>query len=196
MKLYELKSDFARLFDTFDDIDSWQPDTNADGEPIDINGNIIDDPVRYKETLLQAWYDTLEAIEGDFDNKAENIAVAIKEIKAEAEALKAEKQAIEKRRKSKENQVNSLVTYLKTSMHDIGRSKIDTPKASISLRNTAGSLVIDNEIEFIAWAQETNDDLLKYSMPEIRKDAVKKLVKNGDEIPFVRIETNEALIIK
>lgn len=196
MKLYELTSEFARLFNAFDDIDNWQPDTNANGEPIDSSGNLIEDPVRYKENLLQSWYNTLEAIEGDFDTKAENIAVAIKGIKAEAEALKAEKQAIEKRRKSKENQVNSLVKYLKTSMHNVGRNKIDTAKASISLRNTAGSLVIDDELGFITWAQKANDNLLKYSLPEIRKDAVKNIVKNGDEVPFARIEANEALIIK
>ena len=196
MKLYELAEGFNTLFDSFDAINNWEPDTDSNGQPIDDDGNIIDNPVLYKVNMLNAWFDTLESIEGEFDMKAENIAVFIKEIKAEADMLKAEEQSLRKRRQTKERQIDSLKTYLLTQMQEIGKSKIDTQKALISIRNNAPSLVVDDELSFIRWAEQNNDSLLKYSMPEIRKSDVKKAVKAGDEIPFVHMEKSTSVIIK
>ena len=196
MKLYELAEGFNTLFDSFDAINNWEPDTDSNGQPIDDDGNIIENPVLYKVNMLNAWFDTLESIEGEFDMKAENIAVFIKEIKAEADSLKAEEQSLRKRRQTKERQIDSLKTYLLTQMQEIGKSKIDTQKALISIRNNAPSLVVDDELSFIRWAEQNNDSLLKYSMPEIRKSDVKKAVKAGDEIPFVHMEKSTSVIIK
>lgn len=196
MKLYELAEGFNTLFDSFDAINNWEPDTDSNGQPIDDDGNIIENPVLYKVNMLNAWFDTLESIEGEFDMKAENIAVFIKEIKAEADLLKAEEQSLRKRRQTKERQIDSLKTYLLTQMQEIGKNKIDTQKALISIRNNAPSLVVDDELSFIRWAEQNNDGLLKYSMPEIRKSDVKKAVKAGDEIPFVHMEKSTSVIIK
>ena len=196
MKLYELAEGFNTLFDSFDAINNWEPDTDSNGQPIDDDDNIIDNPVLYKVNMLNAWFDTLESIEGEFDMKAENIAVFIKEIKAEADLLKAEEQSLRNRRQTKERQIDSLKTYLLTQMKEIGKSKIDTQKALISIRNNAPSLVVDDELSFIRWAEQNNDGLLKYSMPEIRKSDVKKAVKAGDEIPFVHMEKSTSVIIK
>ena len=41
MKLYELTEMYSDLFNQFDAINEWEPDTNADGMPIDDDGNII-----------------------------------------------------------------------------------------------------------------------------------------------------------
>ena len=42
MKLYELTEMYSDLFNQFDAINEWEPDTNADGMPIDDDGNIIE----------------------------------------------------------------------------------------------------------------------------------------------------------
>lgn len=197
MKLYELTESFAELFSQFEDINEYEPDTDADGQPIDGNGDIIEDVEAYKEKMLTAWFDTLEGIEGEFDEKAESIAVYIKRLKAEAKMLKAEKAAIAKRQSQKEKQAESLKTYLFKSMQALGRQKIDMPRAVMSLKKNAPSLVVDDEISFVEWAEEHNlDHLLKYSMPEVKKNDVKALCKKGEEIPFVHIEAKQSLSIK
>lgn len=196
MKLYELSEVFSDLFDRFDSINNYEPDTDGDGQPIDGEGNIIENPVQYKANMLNAWFDTLEGIEAEFEMKAENIAVFIKSVKAEVDMLKAEEQALKRRRQTKERQLESLKVYLLNQMQEIGRKKIDTPKALISIRNNAPSLVIDDELSFINWAEMHNDSLLKYSMPEIRKADVKKAVKAGIDIPYVHTEVNTSVIIK
>lgn len=196
MKLYEITKDFQSLFDQFDMLNTWEPDTDADGNAIDEQGNIIEDPVRYKQSMLDAWFDTLEGIEGEFDIKAENIAVYIKNLKAESAAIKAEEKSLKLRRERKDKTVKNLTDYLMNSMNKISKAKIETPKMVISIRNNAESLIVDDEIAFVKWAQENNDELLKYSMPEIRKTEVKKLFKVGVNFPYVHLERSKSLIIK
>lgn len=197
MKLYELTEMYSDLFNQFDAINEWEPDTNADGMPIDDDGNIIANVDAYRNKMLTAWFDTLTGIEGEFDEKAENIAIYYKQLLAEAKMLKAEKAAIAKRQSQKEKQAESLKTYLFKSMQALGRQKIDMPRAVMSLKKNAPSLVIDDEISFVEWAEEHNlDHLLKYSMPEVKKNDVKALCKKGEEIPFVHMESKQSLSIK
>ncbi|MEE1219546.1 MAG: siphovirus Gp157 family protein [Ruminococcus sp.] len=196
MHLYELTNDFVELFDKFEEIFNYEPDTNADGQSIDCNGDIIENVEAYKNKMLTAWYDTLEGIEGEYEQKAESIAVLIKQLESEAKILKDEKAAIAKRQSQKEKSVENLKNYLLRTMQTLGRNKVDMPKAVISIRKTAPSLVIDDEMSFIAWAQKNNNALLKYSMPEIRKNDVKALYKNNQDIPFIHLESKPSLNIK
>ena len=197
MKLYELTEMYSDLFNQFDAINEWEPDTNADGMPIDDDGNIIANVDAYRNKMLTAWFDTLTGIEGEFDEKAESIAIYYRQLLAEAKMLKSEKAAIAKRQSQKEKQAESLKTYLFKSMQALGRQKIDMPRAVMSLKKNAPSLVIDDEISFVEWAEEHNlDHLLKYSMPEVKKNDVKALCKKGEEIPFVHMESKQSLSIK
>lgn len=197
MKLYELTEMYSDLFNQFDAINEWEPDTNADGMPIDDDGNIIANVDAYRNKMLTAWFDTLTGIEGEFDEKAESIAIYYKQLLAEAKMLKAEKAAIAKRQSQKEKQAENLKTYLLNSMQTLGRQKIDMPRAVMSLKKNAPSLVVDDEISFVEWAEEHNlDHLLKYSMPEVKKNDVKVLCKKGEEIPFVHMESKQSLSIK
>lgn len=184
MKLYELTEMYSDLFNQFDAINEWEPDTNADGMPIDDDGNIIANVDAYRNKMLTAWFDTLTGIEGEFDEKAESIAIYYKQLLAEAKMLKAEKAAIAKRQSQKEKQAESLKTYLFKSMQALGRQKIDMPRAVMSIKKNAPSLVVDDEISFVEWAEEHNlDHLLKYNMPEVKKNDVKALCKRAKKSP-------------
>ena len=61
--LYDITGRFAELFDAFDAINDYEPDTNADGEYIDDDGEVIADLEAYKADMLTMWFDTLEGIE-------------------------------------------------------------------------------------------------------------------------------------
>lgn len=54
MKLYELTEMYSDLFNQFDAINEWEPDTNADGMPIDDDGNIIANVDAYRNKMLTA----------------------------------------------------------------------------------------------------------------------------------------------
>ena len=196
MKLYELSTTFADLFDQFDEINTYTPDKDADGNYIGDDGEIITDLEALRESYRQAWFDTLTALEGEFDAKAENIAVYIKNMTAEVKEIKAEEDALRLRRKAFEKSVERMKAYLLGSMHAVGRLKIDMPRARLSIRKNAESLVITDNAAFIEWAQAKHNDLLKYAPPEIRKTEAKKLVQAGVWLPFVHLTRTESLMIK
>ena len=196
MKLYELSCQFDELFDRFDEISNYTPDTDADGQYIDSGGNKIEDLEAYRGAMLTAWFDTLEGIEGEFNEKAENIAAYLKGLYIEAAAIKDEEAVLRRRRQSIEKNADGLKAYLLSAMKKIGVKKIEMPRARMSIRKNAESVVVDDTIGFIKWAQDHNDDLLKYDIPDIRKSEVKKLLQSGDELPFVHLTRTESLIIK
>ena len=197
MKLYDYADQFEELFDSFDAIADYEPDTNEDGQYIDDDGNIIPDIDAYRTEMQTAWFDTLDGIEGEFDMKAENIACFIKQLEGDLELLKKQKAAFERRRKAKENQLERMKTYLLDCMQKTKRTKIDMPKAKISVRNNAESAQFVSEKEFIKMCMSKRlDDYLRYKDPEINKTAVKSALKSGQIIPGAKLGRTQSLIIK
>lgn len=195
--LYNLTGDFIELFDKFDEIDNYEPDWDENGNPIDSDGNIIDDVAALKEAMLTAWFDTLDGIEEAFEDKAVNVAIAVKNMRAEAEQLKAEKLRLAKRQTQKERAAERLEQYLLNSMRSIGRDKIDKPQAVIRVKKNPESTVIDNEKSFIEWAEANGyNDLLKYEQPTVRKTKVKGLLQRSVDLPFVHLERKTKIDIK
>ena len=173
-RLYEIAEQFSDLFDRYDDL--------IDAEDT--------------EDFEQAWFDTLEGIEGEFECKAESVAQYIKELNAESEAIKAEEKKLSARRKAKENAAIRMKEYLKNCMETMNLKKVETAKAKISIRNNAPQLKIDNETEFIMALEATGrHDLLKYSAPEIKKADIKNLIKSGETFTGARLESSQSIII-
>ena len=176
MRLYELTQDYRELFDTFDDAD-----------------DLTDDQI-------EAYLDTIEAIEGNFEIKAENIACFIKELTADSKMLETEINSLEARKTVKDNLIKRLKTMLIANMTAIGKRKIDRPRAKLLLQQNPESVDISKPYEktFIAWAQShDHDDLLSYKAPTIAKTAVKQAIKDGAELPpYVKIVRTTKIIIK
>lgn len=172
MKLYEITENYRQLFDTFDDCDKL---TNEE---------------------IEAYFDTLEAIEGEFDVKAENIACFIKELNGEVDLLTAEINNLKARKSSKDKLIDRLKDMLVDNMQAVGIKKIDRPKAKLSLRNNAQSVAFEKESAFIEWAKANNCDFLRFKEPEISKTAVKQALQNGEEIPGAELVRTVSVIIK
>lgn len=171
MKLYELSTAFAELFDR---LDGFEDDENGEA----------------------AWFDTLDMLETDFSDKAENIAAYIKQLNAEAAILKEQERSFAERRRAKEHHAERLKAYLLREMQAVNLSKIDRPMARISLRSNAEAPHFADEPAFISWAQNNADELLRYKPPEIDKAAVKKYLQAGHEIDGVTLERSQSVIIK
>lgn len=194
-RLFEISSDFNQLFDRFDEIHEMEFEHNEKGEAIDGDGNVIN-PETMKAEMLQAWFDTLEGIEEEFCFKAENVAQYIKSLKAEAEDIKEEEMKLRKRRQQYQNKIDCMTVYLKNCMQAMGLKKVERPKAKITIRNNAPSLKIEDELKFIEMLQECGrDNLLKYSLPEIKKTDIKALIKAGEQFEGAVLESTQSLII-
>lgn len=194
-RLFEISQEFEALFDQYDAIQEMEFEKNEDGSYIDDDGKIINPDVTRAE-LLQAWFDTLEGIEEEFNFKAENTAQYIKSLKAEAAAIKAEEDKLKKRRQSYSRKIDGMTIYLKNCMEQMGIKKIDMPKARITIRKNTPSLKIMDEVGFITMLQEHGrDDLLRYSLPEIKKTEIKRLIKSGEHFEGAALESSQSLII-
>lgn len=158
--LYELSNDYLALLDLADDPD-------------------IDE---------QAFMDTLEGIEGALEDKADNYAIVIDEIKAKAEKYKKEIDRLSGMKKACDNAVDRMKRSLENVMKATGKTKFDTELHKFSIQKNAPSLVIDDEskvpVHFLVVKEEIN------------KTAIKDAIKAGEEITFAHLEQGESLRIK
>ena len=139
--------------------------------------------------------DTLESLECDFEEKADNIACLVKENNAMSKALKEEAKKLLERAKAKDMSSEWLTSYLKESFESNGKTKIETTRNKISIRQNPESVETDEG--FIVWAQSNNcDNLLKYTEPIPDKKAIKEYIKDGNMLSLARLIKTERLEIK
>ena len=197
--LHELSESYERLFNEFDRINSVENELTQleNGMYTDENGNLIPDVVEYKNELLQAWFDTLDGLEGEIEEKLESLACYQKELVARAAAISAERKKLELREKREDGKAKSIASFMLNIMTRINRRKIETPKAALSVSDGRESVKVTDEQALIEWAQEHGrDDLLNYKLPDISKKAVKTAISNGDNIPYICLEKKPSITIK
>ena len=193
--LFNISSRYLSLFEKLDAISQWEPDTDADGNYIDEHGNIIDDVVEYKRTMTDALIDTLDSVDGELEDKLANCGSYIKQLTAEAGALDDEIKSLRYRSEAKKREIERMKQYIISCMDAVGCTKVDEPLAKMSIRNNPESLSIADEREFIRWAVENRNDLLKYD-PEIKKSAIKAEIKSGKELPGCALARTRSLTVK
>lgn len=148
------------------------------------------------EVPEEAKVDTLDAINGEFNEKADSIACLIKNELAEADAIEQEAKNLLDRVKSKKKNVEWLKGYLLREMQAIGKSKVETPRNMIKIGVNPPSVKIKNDTEFVLWATQHNDSLLTYADPKPNKTAIKELLKAGEELPGVELVRGDRITIK
>lgn len=141
----------------------------------------------------EAIADTLEAITGEIEIKADNIACILKNLDADMTAIRAEEIKLAERRKAKERTHERLKQYLSDTLQAIGVDKVETARNKISFRKSDVVEVADG---FIEWAAEKRDDLLTYAQPKANLTAIKKLLKDGEEIAGAQLITKQNIQIK
>ena len=172
--IYNISSNYRALFDTFD---------NAE--------DLTDEEI-------EAYFDTLEGIEDEFDIKAENIACYIKSLKGDVDLIDKEIEALKRRKQVKENLITRLKKMLVENMQRIKKKKIDRPRAKLSLKNNAEQAHFSDETAFLNWAKEQHkDEFINTSIKQtLSKTAVKAALQNGEELPGAWLEKSVSVIIK
>ena len=162
--LYELTGNYITLMDMLDD-----PDV---------------DPI----TLM----DTLDAVEGELDEKAENYGRIIRNLEAESEAIRTEVDRLSRRRKTIENNIDSLKKRLQMAMELTNRPKIDTPLFKFYIQKNAPSVVVDLDD-----LQDMPMEYLTYHEPTVNKAAIKDALKAGLNLEGIaHLEQSQSLRIR
>ena len=195
--LFNISSRYADIIEKIDSFADWEPDTDADGNFITPDGEVIDDPVDYRRTMTDALLDTLDAVDGEMEDKLASCAAFVKQLAAEADALDAEIKSLRYRSAAKKREIDSFKAYMMACMENADVKKVDQPIAKLTIRQNAESVEVTDEKNFIDWAMtHDRDDLLRYSMPDINKTAIKTALNDGQDIPGAQLVRTKSLIIK
>lgn len=135
----------------------------------------------------------LDALQIERDIKLENTALYIKNLLAEAEAIKAEEKNLAERRKAKENKVESLKKYLADAL---AGGKFESAKVNISFRKSEAIEIKEPEMLLFYLENRGFEECIKYEAPKIQLTPLKRLIKEGRELPGVELVEKQNIQIK
>lgn len=138
------------------------------------------------EIIDEALFDELNL---KYEEKIENILLAVKNLTAEAKAIQEEEQNLAKRRKVTENKAESLKNFVAGVLNG---ANFKTPRAAATWRKSEG-VVVGSVSDLM---KNNLDDYLKYKEPEADKTKIKAALKSGVKIPGCYIEERNNLNIK
>lgn len=150
--------------------------------------SMMEDP----ELDPQMLADTMEAVEGALEIKAENYAKIMKNLEGDIEALESEIKRLTSRKLAIENNIKRMKETLQLVMEHTGKTKFKTDLFSFNIQNNAPSVVIDAED-----INDIPDTFLKFKDPEPNKVAIKEAIKNGlDMSGIAHLEQKQSLRIR
>jgi len=143
------------------------------------------------EDMAQAVADTMEMIEGEFNDKALSLVNVMKNIGAGIPSIDAEIARLTVRKKTIENNQKHMTAYLQTNMEASGISKIECPLFTITLAKGRDIVSVDNENAIPAEYMN-----YKTSASPMKKEILAAL-KEGEKIEGVSIvKTANSIRIK
>ena len=160
--LFDLTGKWLELYDMADD-----PDMDAD-----------------------MWFDTIEGLDGEIEDKADGYAKVITQLNADATAIKAEEDRLYRRRTTIENRIKNMKSRLQGMMEITGKKKIKTELFSFGIQKNPASVVIDDE-------KMIPGEFLIPQAPKIDKTAIKDALKAGvDMAGIAHLEQTQSLRIR
>ena len=136
----------------------------------------------------------LDALQMERDRKLEGVALWVKDLKAEMTAVKEEADKLTARKKSLENKIEGLKTWL---LYALNGEKLKTPRCNV-YQTHSQKVVIDDEKAMIDMLMSSpfGEKFLRIKEPEIDKNALKDSLKQGYEYEFAHLEETEGLVIR
>ena len=133
-----------------------------------------------EEVDEQMILDTLEGIEGEIEDKADNYAYIIAEILNDANACKLEKHRLNKRQKTLENKASQLKQSLADTMKNTGKTNFKTQLHTFRIQKNGGkrALTIDGEVP-----EEYQKTII-----ENDTDKIRQALEDGKELSFAHLE--------
>lgn len=140
------------------------------------------------EDMAVAVRDTMQAIEGEFEDKGKAIAMIALNIDGDLDAIQAQIDRLTERKRIINNRKESLKEYLRTNMEASGINKITHPLFTITLGKGRPVVVIDNE-------KDIPDDFMNTKVVTTpNKAEIAKAIKEGVEVPGAHSEIGKSSI--
>lgn len=137
-------------------------------------------------------YEAFEQLQLERDKKIENMALWVKDLKAEASALNNEISALMQRKNSAVHKAEQLMKYIEKALNG---EKFKTARCMVSYRKSTSIEVSDTDA-FINWAKKNGREDLLTHVTTFSKKAIADCLKNGEIIPFASFVTKNNVGVK
>ena len=136
----------------------------------------------------------LDALQMEREAKLEGVALWIKDMRAESAAVKEEADKLTARRQALDNKITALKSWLLIALDG---GKLKTPRCNVYQTHSQRVAVAD-EPKLISFLQtlEEPEKFLRFKDPELKRDEIKKALKDGTIIPGAELEETESVVIK
>lgn len=136
----------------------------------------------------------LDALQMERETKLEGVALWVKDLKAEADAVKAEADKLTARKKALDNKIEGLKNWL---LFALDGERLKTPRCSVYQTHSQRVAVTDEE-RLVQYLKLSDDPemFLRFKEPELKKDEIKKALKEGESFPGAVLEETESVVIK
>lgn len=138
-------------------------------------------------------YEELQKLDMQRQQKLENVAKYVLNVRSEIAVLKAEEERLENRRKTLENKQKSLMQYLDNACQG---QKTNLGVATLSYRKAERVEVTDYHKAIQYLTSNHYSDCIRTYDPEIAKKEVKALIESGTAVPGIEIVTGKSCSLR
>lgn len=152
-----------------------------------------DDAARLADLDLPAEVvtDTLDAMAGELEVKAQNVVMFAKDLQATAAAIKEAEAAMAKRRQAIEARAKHLLEYVHGCMATAGVQRIECPHFRVSIQRKPDSVDIYEPGLVPAEFMRTPEP----PAPAPDKRAIAEAIKAGQDVPGARMQPGTRLAV-
>lgn len=141
-----------------------------------------------KDLDQQTINDTMEAVELEFEEKADGYAKIIKTLEGDVDSLDKEIKRLTGRKNTAKNNIVSIKNNLENAMLVTGKTKFKTLLFNFGIQKNPASVVIDDE-------SQIPQEYLVPQEPKVDKAAIKDYLKEN-EVEWAHLSQTESLRIK
>ena len=136
----------------------------------------------------------LDALQMEREHKLEGVSLWVKDLTAEANAVKEEADKLTARKRALDNKITALKSWLLIALNG---EKLKTPRCNVYQTHST-RVSVEDEAELIKFLETLDEPerFLRFREPELRKDEIKKALKDDVIIPGASLETTESVVIK
>lgn len=132
----------------------------------------------------------LNELQVGFDEKIDSLASAVKNLKAEAEAVKAEKLNLAKRQQTVEKEMERTKRFL---AYLLKGDKFANSRHKIGYRKSV-EVVLDDD--FMSWARENAPGLIVEREPDPDKRAIREAIEQGALVPHASLREKNNIQVR
>lgn len=134
---------------------------------------------------------SLQAIEGNLQEKCLNGIGLIKSLENQRDGLKAESKRLSDRAKMLDERIKKIKAWYQVNLENMGKDKVSTDRGTMSVKKNPPALVVEDEGKIPA----AYFDIVPMHY-ELSKDRLKKALAGGKTVSGARLTQGKSLLIR